>query len=189
MNAAAIYEAGRSILRRGRDDARVVELYREAAQCLWELERHGEQLSGAERFLQDRLIADTQLSLRGWLRDEHLGCEEKAILARNLVRVAIASGSVRWRAHDDRLPNLMGATHVFFGEDRPQIYERAALLAPAIYLVTAAAWRPFPAGYVEVTLARLLDSGRWDGTLPDLGPAHQERSLVWFLSLASQYLN
>lgn len=197
--ASAIYAACqliRTIRTQERDEDSVARIFLASARLFSHVGGRSRRFSANDLFLQDRLIADTQMSLRGWLPAGRLSGDDQWTLGRNLVRVGIASGSVRWRG-SEILPNLMGATHTVFGAD-PRLFEAGELLAPSQYFGAAAAWRPPPFGEIDRTLAALLDASNNARVEELLGselsvylpiPEEDGPSLLAFLCLATRLLH
>ncbi|HSA60355.1 MAG TPA: hypothetical protein VLJ37_11805 [bacterium] len=157
--ASALHAAGHLVSRRGEtpaSTARVNDLFLAASDFLLFTgadSANRRRLKPKEVFLQDRLLADTVLTLKGWWNPGSFQPEAMQPLGALLVRVGIASGLEQWAD----LPNLAGAVWTFFEGADLEDLAGARLLKPSSYFQAAAAWRPGSLGYAEQILASALD--------------------------------
>jgi len=162
--ASAFHTAGLLISRRGEtpnSPARVNDLYIAMSAFSSHTRRSLGQratLTARDLFFNDRAIADTILTLKGWWNSGSYQPEVMEPLGAVLAQVGLASGSNRWPLRNSTFPNLAGAFWVFFDEADLSLLEvTQKLLRPFSYFEAAAAWRPGNLGYQEMILASVLD--------------------------------
>ena len=133
--AEALHAAGLLVSRRGENPAspaRVNDLYRAASDFLLFTgadSANRRRLGPKEVFLQDRLLADTVLTLKGWWNAGPIQPNVMQPLGALLVRVGIGSGLESWTD----FPNLAGAVWTFFEGADPADLAGGRLLKPSRY--------------------------------------------------------
>lgn len=165
--ASALHAAGFFVSSRRETPASVAlvnDLYRAASDFLIFTgadSANRRRIGPQEVFLQDRLLADTVLTLKGWWNPGSIQPAAMLPLGALLVRVGIAAGLDRWAD----FPNLAGAVWTFFDGADLADFAGAKLLRPSSYFEAAAAWRPEGLGYAEQILASALDGAPLNRTV------------------------
>lgn len=163
MAASAVHTAGLLVSRRGETPAsaaRVNDIYIAASHFSSHTRQCGNQrrsVAPRELFFNDRALADTILTLKGWWNPGTFEPEVLEPLAGVLTQVGLASGTIRWPQQGTALSNLAGAIWVFFDGGNSSLFEGVKLLRPFTYFQAAALWRPGTLGFQEMLLASVLD--------------------------------